>query len=103
MQRRTSEAWRELIEAWQTSDLTQKEFCAQQSIAYSGFHYWFKKFREEKLPPPNTSPGFVPVKVTSGKHSGNKRSVLIELVLPDGRRVNFHEGVDVQFLRALLT
>jgi len=100
MQRRTSEAWHELIEAWQASDLTQKEFCAQQSIAYSGFHYWFKKFRQNKSLP-NTPSGFIPVKVTSSG-SGNNHSAPIELILPDGRRVNFYEGVDAQFLRALL-
>ena len=101
MQRRTSEAWRELIEKWQTSDLTQKEFCGQQSIAYSGFHYWFKKFREEKSLP-NSDSGFIPVKVTSSVSKNNRRSS-IELVMPDGRRVNFHEGVEVEFLRALLS
>lgn len=99
MQRRSPEGWRELIEKWQTSDLTQKEFCSQHSIAYSGFHYWFKKFREENSLS-NSDSGFIPVKVTTSK--GN-RAVWIELVMPDGRRVNFHQGVDVEFLRALLS
>lgn len=99
MQRRSPEGWRELIEKWQTSDLTQKEFCSQHSIAYSGFHYWFKKFREENSLS-NSDSGFIPVKVTASK--GN-RAVWIELVMPDGRRVTFHQGVDVEFLRALLS
>lgn len=102
MQRRTSQAWHELIEAWQTSNLTQKEFCAQQFIAYSGFHYWFKKFRERKLLH-NTSPGFVPVKITSNTAVENNGSPQIELVLPDGKRVKFYEVIDVEFLRALLS
>jgi hypothetical protein len=97
MKRRSPQAWRSLIEEWQASDLTQKEFCTQQSIAYSGFHYWSKKFREEKSLPPYSS-GFIPVNVTP---SASK--ALIELVMPDGRRVHFHEGVDVGFLRALLS
>ena len=97
MQRRASQAWRELIENWKTSGLTQKAFCAQQSIAYSGFHYWFKKFREDKSVPVS-GPGFIPVSVTSPPD----RTSSIELVMPDGRRINFHDGVDVQFLRALL-
>ncbi len=101
MQRRTSQAWRELIVSWQGSDLTQKEFCAQQSIAYSGFHYWFKKFRDEKSLS-GAGAGFAPVKITSNTPVKQIGSVPIELVLPDGRRVNFYEGVDVQFLRALL-
>jgi hypothetical protein len=100
MQRKTSQAWRELIENWKASGLTQKAFCAQQSIAYSGFHYWFKKFREDKSLPTSGS-GFVPVNVTSPGLERNRISA-IELVMPDGRRINFHDGVDVEFLRALL-
>jgi hypothetical protein len=99
MQRRTSEAWRELIQSWQASELTQKQFCAQYSIAYSAFHYWFKKFRKTL---PEVNPGFAPVKMAASKSSGNGGQVLIELVLPDGKRVNFFQGIDVQFLRDLL-
>lgn len=101
MQRRTSEAWRELLQSWQASELTQKQFCAQHSIAYSAFHYWFKKFREEKTIPGINS-GFATVKITPNKPVENQGSVLVELVLTDGRRVKFYQGIDVQFLRDLL-
>lgn len=100
MKRRTSQDWLVLIETWQRSGLTQKEFCAQQSIAYSGFHYWFKKFREDKtLSSPGS--GFIPVKVTSPQ-SKNSLPVPVELVMPDGRKVNFPHGVEVGFLKSLL-
>jgi hypothetical protein len=102
MQRRTSQSWRELIEAWQTSDLTQKQFCAQQSIAYSGFHYWFKKFREEKSPAGRPS-GFVPVKIASNKAMENNSAMRIELALPNGKSVKFYGSVDEQLLRSLLS
>jgi hypothetical protein len=100
MQRRTSEAWRELIQSWQTSEMTQKQFCAQHSIAYSAFHYWFKKFR---IAQPEGSTGFAPVKITENKPGGSSGQILLELVLVDGRRVNFFQGIDVQFLRDLLS
>ncbi len=101
MARRSSEDWRGLIEKWQAGRLTQKDFCKQEAIAYSGFHYWFKKFREEKKLPPSAGE-FIPIHVT---HSRAKVSqpAGVELVMPDGRRVHFHEGVDVEFLRALLS
>ena len=102
MQRRTSQAWRELIQGWQTSDLRQKEFCAQHSIAYSAFHYWFKKIREQESLS-GVSTGFVPVKITSNTPVEDNGSVRIELALPDGRCVRFYGGVDVQFLRSLLS
>jgi hypothetical protein len=100
MQRRTSQDWLTLIESWRTSDLTQKEFCSQHSIAYSGFHYWFKKFKEDKSVSTPAST-FIPVKIAT---SGSKHipPTAIELVMPDGRRVNFPQGVEVGFLRALL-
>ena len=102
MQRRNAKAWHELIESWQTSDLTQKQFCAQQSIAYSAFHYWFKKFRaEQELP--KTSSGFTTVKIRAKKPVENYGAVLVELLLTDGRRVNFYKGIDVHFLRDLLS
>lgn len=102
MQRRSSETWLSLIQAWQNSNLTQKEFCAQQSIAYSAFHYWFKKFREQESLS-GVSTGFVPVKITSNTPVEDNGSVRIELALPDGRCVRFYGGVDVQFLRSLLS
>ena len=102
MQRRTAKAWHELIQSWQVSELTQKQFYAQQSIAYSTFHYWFKKFRSEKGFP-GLSPGFASIKVTPNTPVVNHGAVLVELVLSDGRRVNFYQGIDVQFLRDLLS
>jgi hypothetical protein len=101
MQRRTSEDWRELIRSWQASSLPQKQFCAQHAIAYSAFHYWFKKFREEQTAP-GPGRGFAAVTITSNKLGGHG-SVVAELVLADGRRVNFYQGIDVQFLRDLLS
>jgi hypothetical protein len=102
MQKRTREAWRELIQSWKASDLTQKQFCAQHSIAYSAFHYWFKKFRQEGTAT-ESGPGFASVTISSNNVVSNHGSVLAELVLPDGRRVSFYQGIDVQFLRDLLS
>ncbi len=101
MKRRTSQEWFELIENWKTSGLTQKKYCTHHSIAYSCFHLWCKKFREEKSLPVSGA-AFIPVKVAT-KRSQNKCTAPIELLIPDGRRVNFHEGIEVEFLRALLS
>jgi transposase-like protein len=102
MKKRTREAWRELIQSWKAGDLTQKQFCAQHSIAYSAFHYWFKKFREERTDA-ESGPGFAPVTIASDNRVGNHGSVLAEVVLTDGRRVRLYQGIDVQFLRDLLS
>jgi hypothetical protein len=100
MQRKSPAAWRLLLEEWAGSNLTQKEFCALHSIAVSGLHYWSKKFKEETLSLA-PSPAFVPVKITSVAKAHYASQ--IELVMPDGRRVHFHQGADAGFLKALLS
>ena len=85
-----------LIEVWHSSGKSQKEFCQEKGIAYQKFHYWFKKYKEEM----NTTPGFSKVEI-------NNRRVIeqggVELQFPDGRKLIFHQGVEVVFLRSLLS
>ena len=33
------------INSWQSSELSQKEWCRQQRITYHVFHYWYRKYR----------------------------------------------------------
>ncbi len=86
-----------VIEAWQASGLSQQSFCKSQGIAYSGFHYWYKKYRQVKGV--NVSSDFLPVAI---KHTLSNLPV-VELILPDGRRLNFYQAVDVAFLQSLLS
>src|SRR5665213_786413 len=48
-----------LIEQWQQSSLTQNVFCAQQSIRYHVFHYWYKRYREQHADHPGNAASFV--------------------------------------------
>jgi putative transposase len=48
--------WEALMARYEISGLTQREFCAQQGLAYSSFCYWRKRLRtieavENKAPP----------------------------------------------------
>lgn len=105
MIRRSSQEWLSLIQNWQNSDLSQKEFCKQHDVALSAFQYWLGKVRRDasSVEGDDDATGFVPVSVKGPRSVSPVRSVLVELVLPDGRRINFYESVDVQFLRALLS
>jgi hypothetical protein len=54
---RKAEYWQEQINNWQSSHLTQVQFCQQQGLAMSTFYSWQKKLRtetvsEQQLPPP---------------------------------------------------
>lgn len=86
-----------VIEAWQASGLSQQSFCKTHGIAYSGFHYWYKKYGHAKNG--GASPDFLPVRI---KHTVSNLPV-VELVLADGRRLNFYQVVDAAFLRSLLS
>lgn len=85
-----------IIESWRDSGQSQQAFCKAQGIAYSGFHYWYKKYR--KAHEPEARSGFVPVQL-QGEVSGLP---VAALVLPDGRRMNFYHRLEASFLRTLL-
>jgi hypothetical protein len=79
---------------WQQSGLTQKAYCEQQGLAYHVFHYYYKRFGDKE----NTgSHKFIKLQVMPGNVSTN-----MELVYPDGKRLLFHQGVSVDFLKALI-
>lgn len=87
-----------LIESWRAGGENQQVFCKSHGIAYSAFHYWYKKYRRVHNDSTKLS-GFIPVKVDK-EASGLP---VAELLLPDGRRLNFYQAVEVSFLRALLS
>lgn len=87
-----------LIQVWQKSGMTQREFCEKKNITYAKFQYWMKRYNEAGDAPEPTS-SFLPVHV---KKESSARSGSLEIVYPDGRRVVFHQEVEPDFLRALL-
>ncbi|CAN5420144.1 hypothetical protein BH11BAC5_BH11BAC5_46420 [soil metagenome] len=79
---------------WQQSGLTQKAYCEQENIAYHVFHYYYRRFREKEN---IGSPKFLQLQITPAQ------SAPAELVLADGRRLLFHQGVSADFLKALIS
>lgn len=82
-----SQYWQATIQQWRDSDLTQKQFCAEQNIKLCTFHYWLKKQRLDNEP--NPAAGFIPVAVTSSSnpevelHLGQAVLKLNLALLPD--------------------
>jgi len=83
------------IASWQSSDLSQKEWCQQQNIAYHIFHYWYKKYKEEQQLTDGNAP-FVRLTVKS------ELGTACEVVFNDGTKVIFREPISVQYLKSLL-
>ena len=104
--------FKELIEHQQESGLTIKEFCSNQNIVPSTFHYWKKKLTGK--------PGkkdFIPLVIksesangTSHHHRGgqdeilpsNNGNALIEIVYPNGTKLRVRNDLDLVQLRALV-
>lgn len=84
-----------LIDKWTTSDMSQKSFCIQHKIHYYVFHYWYKHYKDHKRAPIDKS-AFVPI------HFDSSVGACAELVMPNGKRLVFHQPADVNVLVRLL-
>ena len=51
--------WQQQIDLWSASNLSQKEFCKEQSLKFYTFQYWLRKLSEPKP----VDSGFIPVTV----------------------------------------
>ncbi len=89
-----------MITSWQQSGLSQKAYCLQHNIRYHVFHYWYKCFRD--LQSPAKDEGFIPLKIQP-VNSIHTASAVVELLLPDGRRLLFHQVVPSDYLKSLIS
>jgi hypothetical protein len=87
-----------LIRAWESSGLSQKEFCAERGIKVHLFYYWLKRYREQDGSDRSMKAGFVTVEVEPSPEP----VVLAEILYGDGTRLVLRERVGAGFLRALL-
>jgi hypothetical protein len=88
-----------LIEIWRSSNLTQQEFCREKDLDYQKFHYWLRKYKVSRGELTSSkTPSFIKVDLPSMATTG-----AVELCLPDGRKLIFHQPVEVAFLRSLLS
>ncbi len=78
VQRRcTREEMFPVVEAWQHSGLSKKDFCEEQGIIKSVFFYWCRRYREE-----HELGGFVPL--TTGSPFSFNQNHSIEIQYPNG-------------------
>lgn len=95
---RTSQEMYPLVEQWQQSNLTQKEFSAQHQITPHAFGYWVNKYRkehEQKKASTPTSGSFIAL--TAQTTAG------VEVVFPTGVMIRFSHEVPVSYLSQLLS
>jgi hypothetical protein len=88
----------DLIERWAKSGQSQKAFCLQHEARYYVFHYWYKRYREARNTAKDNTSSFIGLQINSSLPTASHA----ELIYPDGRRLLFHQPVDVHFLKHLL-
>jgi|SRR4051812_29159747 hypothetical protein len=88
------------IEQWKQSGLSQKLYCEQQAVKYHVFHYWYRVYRDEHLAvqqQPKPSASFIPLTLSSSS------TAIVELHLPGGHHLLFHQPVSAAYLKALIS
>jgi predicted acetyltransferase len=86
------------IVQWKNSNQSQKAFCIEHNIRYYVFHYWLKRYREDVQGKKDKPSSFVKLQVTQ-----SAMLAPAELILPDGKRLLFHEPVSSDFLKSLIS
>ena len=89
-----------LIENWQQSGLSQKDFCEQQQVSGPVFYYWYKRYRtNHDTVALKEAKGFVELRPDVTNSTG----AAIELLLAGGHRLLFHQPVSASFIKAIIS
>jgi hypothetical protein len=94
------------IEQWQTSGLTQDEYCKREKLAKSTFSYWLKKRRKQKyhsnalLKKPVKK--FIPVEISGTADVPVLSDGQIQITYPNGLKVICPSGINIQQLKTLI-
>ena len=87
--------WFSLVKACEEGQIPQKQFCKDHQLAYSTFAYWRRKYLRSLFPEDADPSGrFIPVDVQG--HGS------MELVYPNGVRLQVPPGIPVSQLSALI-
>ena len=97
--KQTQEDMLRMIGSWKQSGLSQKAYCEQNNIRYYVFHYWYKRFRDQQGAVEDAT--FVPLNVKPSTFPVSNSA--IEILLPDGKRILFHQPVSPDYLKALIS
>jgi aryl carrier-like protein len=79
-----------LIEAWQTSGLSQKDYLVQVGIKQAKFQYWLKQYREQH----STLDSFVEIQPSYSNP--------IIIRFPDGLEISLPEQTSVRIIKELI-
>lgn len=88
---RTRQQKEEIINQWQQSGKSRKEFCEENQISYNSLAGWCKQFKDQKI-----SSGFSEVKIREAS------GLYAQVHLPSGIRIDFFQIVPVEYFQFLI-
>ena len=93
--------WRERVESWRSSGLTQKEYCEREGISRERLGTWKRRLdREAQTPPQRGSLVAVPPGIVSSALSAGRG--MLGLVIRDQYRIEIPETFSPLTLEAVL-
>lgn len=95
-QRRSSQAWHNLIEQQRTSGESVSVFCIEHGLCSTAFYSWRKRFRSQEANPAQ----FVRLEQPPSNQSSGS---WISLTTPQGFRLECNGSIDPQRIAEMLT
>jgi transposase len=95
--------WQMVIETWQASGLSVRQFCKKESLSEPSFYSWRKKLvgdndgKSQQDEPKPAESKFIEVTIPSNN------SVTVELLLTSGNKLRIPAGVDSATLSTVLS
>ena len=92
--------WKQHIDSWQETGLTQTEYCRQHNLKHHQLVYWKKRFLKTE-----TNVSFVPLKLDLEdllEIPVRQNQAFLTLVINNQFKVDIRAGFDAQLLRQLI-
>jgi len=90
--------WKEQIDRWRQSGLSQAEYCRRHDLVRHQMAYWKKRLQK---PEPDVS--FFPVELNGFKEIASRpEQTPLFLVIGNDFKIEINEGFDAQVLRQLI-
>ena len=90
--------WKQHIDSWQQTGLTQVEYCRQHNLKHHQLVYWKKRFLKTE-----TNISFVPLKLEDFLEVPTRQDQSsLTLVINNRFKIEIRAGFDAQLLRQLI-
>jgi hypothetical protein len=90
--------WKQHLDSWQQTGLTQVEYCRQHNLKHHQLVYWKKRFLKTE-----TNVSFVPLKLEDLlEMPARQDQASLTLVINNQFKIEIRTGFDAQLLRQLI-